>query len=90
MRWKHHLKLKFCLKLYLYILLECKKTQTPPLGIPKYLQGHSWLFEVCLGFAYFAETENFLLKECQIKVKISWNSTVRPINNTKKYSEAYE
>ena len=39
---------------------------------------------ICLRFVYFIETENFLLKVQQIKVKISWNSIMEPINNIKK------
>ena len=45
---------------------------------------------VYLGSTYFAETENFLLNVLYIKAKISWNSTVRFINSTKKCSETHE
>ena len=39
---------------------------------------------------YLIETEIFLMKILYIKIKISWNSIVKLINNTKKYSETYE
>ena len=42
------------------------------------------LYRVCLESVYFAKTENFLLKVLEKKVKVSWNSTVRPINSIKK------
>ena len=45
---------------------------------------------VCLGFTYFPEIEIFLLKILEIKIKVNQNSTVRPINSTKKCSETYE
>ena len=38
---------------------------------------------IYLKFVYFIETGNFLLKVRQIKIKISWNSIVRSINNIK-------
>ena len=41
------------------------------------------LLRVHLGSAYFAETKNFLLKIQKIKVKVSWNNTVRLMNNIK-------
>ena len=42
--------------------------------------------KVCLDTAYFAETEKLLLKVVYIKVKISWNSTVRTMNSVQKCS----
>ena len=42
------------------------------------------ILRVCLGIAYLVEIENFLLKTLQIKLKGSWNSTVRLMNSTKK------
>ena len=50
----------------------------------------SYSFKVCLNTAYFAETENLLLKVLYIKVKVSWNNIMRPINSTKKYNKTYE
>ena len=38
---------------------------------------------VYLDTVYFAKIENLLLKVLQIKVKISWNSTMRLMNSTK-------
>ena len=46
------------------------------------------IISVRLGFAYFAEIENFLLKILLIKVKVSWNSIVKLMNSTKKCSGA--
>ena len=49
-----------------------------------------FFLKVCLGSVYFAETENFLLKVLKIKVKVSWNNTMRPMNSTKKCSGTHE
>ena len=46
--------------------------------------------KVCLRSAYFAKIENYFLKILQIKVKVNWNSIVRPMNSTKKCNETHE
>ena len=53
--------------------------------------------KVVLDTVYFIEIETLLLKVLLIKIKISWNSTMKLINNTvrlmnstKKYNAAYE
>ena len=43
-----------------------------------------------MGTVYLAEIENFLLKVLYIKLKDSWNSTIGPINNTKKCNGTYK
>ena len=48
------------------------------------------IFKVCLGFAYFVETEIFLLKVLLIKIKVNWNNIVEPMNSTKKCSGIHE
>ena len=48
------------------------------------------IVSVRLGFTYFAEIENFLLKILLIKVKVSWNSIVKFMNSIKKYSGSHE
>ena len=53
-------------------------------------QGEMIIIMVYLDTAYFAEIENFLLKILQIKVKVSWNSTVGHMNNVKKCSETHK
>ena len=45
---------------------------------------------ICLGTVYLTETENFLLKILSIKLKVNWNSTSGPINNTKKCNGTYK
>ena len=45
---------------------------------------------VYLDTAYFVETEKLLLKVMYIKVKTSWNSTVKTMNSVKKCSGAHE
>ena len=42
-----------------------------------------WIY---LGSAYFVVIEYFFLKLLYIKVKVNLNSTMRPMNNTKKCS----
>ena len=49
-----------------------------------------FILRICLGFAYFAKTENFLLKLLWINVKVSLNSIVRLMNSTKKCRETRE
>ena len=39
---------------------------------------------------YLAKIKIFLLKVLKIKVKVSWNSTVRFMNSTKKCSGTHE
>ena len=48
------------------------------------------IFRVGLEITYLSEIENFLMKILYIKLKSSWNGTVRFINSTKKCNEAYE
>ena len=48
------------------------------------------IFRVGLEITYLSEIENFLMKILYIKLKSSWNGTVRPINSTKKCNETYE
>ena len=43
------------------------------------------MLRACLDIVYFTETEKLLLK-----IKISWNSTVRPMNSTKMCNETYK
>ena len=38
---------------------------------------------VCLRSTYFTEIEIFLLKVLYIKINVSWNSTVGPMNSSK-------
>ena len=52
--------------------------------------GKKAIIRVCLRYASFTETEIFLLKILQIKVKINWNSTARPMNSIKKYNKTYK
>ena len=45
---------------------------------------------MCLNIVYFAEIEKLLLKEPSIKIKISWNSKIEPMNSVKKYSKTHK
>ena len=45
---------------------------------------------VNLKSVYFAENENSLLKILLIKVKVNWNSIIRPINSIKKYNKTHK
>ena len=45
---------------------------------------------VRLGTSYLVEIKNFLLKVLYIKLKVSWNSTLGPINSTKNCNETHE
>ena len=58
--------------------------------VPSNGPSNFFILRICLGFAYFAKTENFLLKLLWINVKVSRNSIVRLMNSTKKCRETHE